>query len=407
MKMKREFVILLVCLCFAFVLAAGCTTPTTTPAATTAKPTVVATPVNVTSSPTTLPNLVGNWTGNSRGYVDTSGYQVIDEVIRMNVVEQTGQLFKGQLYFPLNGTVRMKEFAGVIGADGKTIEDVEYPGGFSDGVVISAEEIELIFRDQANPSTITIDSLKRSTAAIPAASPAVPAIPVLIGKWNGTSTGYMKTSGYQIARDVVSINITEQKDRLFKGQVSYVMNKTLVTKEFAGVFRRDGQTFKTVESPDGFSDGRILSADEIELIFRDNFDPSRVVIDSLKRSTASSQVATPAGSSMPGLTGNWSGISSGYMKTASGYQVIQGTMTMKVTEQTDRLFKGQVAYTMNGTPVTKEMAGVFGRDGKTIETVEYPDGFSNGVVISADEVHLVFRNTANPSDIAIDIFKRT
>jgi hypothetical protein len=354
-----------------------------------------------------MPNLVGNWTGNSRGYVDTSGYQGVDEVIMMNVVEQTDHLFKGQLYFPLNGTVKTKEFAGVLGADGKTIEEVEYPDGFSDGVVISADEIELIFRDQANPSTITIDSLKRSTGASQAATSAVSAIPDLLGKWNGTSTGYMKTSGYQMARDVVSVNITEQKGRLFKGQVSYVMNKTLVSKEFAGVFGHNGQTFKTVESPDGFSDGVVISADEIELIFRDNADPSRVVIDLLKRSAASSQVAIPAGSSMPGLVGNWSGISSGFMRTASGYQVIQGAMTMKVSEQTDRLFKGQVAYVMNGTPVTKDFAGVFGRDGKTIETVEYPDGFSDGVIISADEVRLVFRSTSNPSDIAIDIFKRS
>ena len=407
MEMKREFVVLIVCLCFVFVLVAGCTTPTTTPAATTAKPTEVATPVKVTSSSTAMPNLVGNWTGTSRGYEDTSGYRGVDEVIRMNVVEQTDRLFKGQLYFPLNGTVRTKEFAGVLGADGKTIKDVEYPDGFCDGVVISADEIEMIFRDQANPSTITLDSLKRSTAATPAATPAVSAMPDLVGKWNGTSTGYMKTSGYQPSRDVVSVNITEQNDRLLRGQVSYVVNKTLVTKEFAGVFGRDGQTFKTVESPDGFSDGIILSGDEIELIFRDNANPSRVAIDLLKRSAASSQVAIPAGSSMPGLIGNWSGISSGYMRIASGYQVVQGTMTMKVTEQTDRLFKGQVAYMMNGTPVTKEFAGVFGRDGKTIETVEYPDGFSDGVLISADEVQFVFRSTSNPSDIAIDIFKRS
>jgi hypothetical protein len=354
-----------------------------------------------------MPNLVGNWTGTSRGYVATSGYQVFDEEIRMNVVEQTDRLIKGQLYFPLNGTIKTKEFAGVLGVNGKTIDDVEYPEGFSDGVIISADEIELIFRDQDNPSTISIDTLKRSTAASPAATPVVTAIPDLLGKWNGTGTGYMKTSGYQPSLDVVDVNITEQKDRLFKGQVSYMMNKTLVTKEFAGVFDRDGQTFKTVESPDGFSDGVIISADEIELIFRDNANPSRVVIDSLKRAAASSQVATPSGPSMPGLIGNWSGISSGYMRNGSGYQVVRGTMTMKVTEQIGRLFKGQVAYMMNGTPVTKEFAGVFGRDGKTLKTVEYPDGFSDGLLISADELQLVFRNSANPSDIAIDIFKRS
>lgn len=401
MKMKREFMVLLVCLCLAFVLATGCTTQVSTPAAT---PT--ATPA-ATPAGTVLPSLVGNWTGMSRGYVDASGYQATEEVIRMNVVEQTDRLFKGQLSFPENGTLTTKEFAGVLGADGKTIEDVEYPGGFSDGVVISADEIELIFRDQAKPSTITIDSLKRSTASSKVATPAIQPMPGLLGKWNGSSLGYMDTSGYQVARDVLGLNVTEQTGRLFKGQVTFLLNKTVVTKNLAGVIGPDGKTLKTVESPDGFSDGVILSADEIELTFRDNVYPSRVVIDSLWRSTATSPGVTFSASVMPGIVGNWSGISIGYMKTTSGYQVIQSTMTMNVTGQADRLFKGHIGYVINGSPVTKEFAGVFGRDGKTIETVEYPDGFSNGVVISADEIQLVYRNTDNPSDIAIDTFKRS
>ncbi len=406
MKLVLLFILLVV-----MVIFAGCTSSTpplttqTTPA-TPASATLVATPA-ATPAGTVLPNLVGNWTGMSRGYVEASGYQATDEVIRINVVEQTDRLFKGQLSFPENGSQVIKEFAGVLGADGKTIEDVEYPGGFSDGVVISADEIELIFRDQAKPSTITIDSLKRSTASGKTATPAIQPMPDLLGKWNGSSKGYMDTSGYQVARDIMSINVTGQTDRLFKGQVTFVLNKTVVTKNFAGVIGPDGKTFKTVESPDGFSDGVILSADEIELTFRDNVYPSRVVIDSLRRSTATSPGVPFAASVMPDIFGNWSGISTGYMKTDSGYQVIQGTMTMNVTEQADRLLKGHIDYVINGSPVTKEFAGVFGRDGKTIETVEYPDGFSNGVIISADEIQLIYRNTDNPSDIAIDTFKRS
>lgn len=408
--MKREFTILLVCLCLAFVLTAGCTTPTTAPATTPAptKPVTTTAATSATPAVPAMPSLVGNWTGMSRGYVEASGYQVAEQVIRLDVTGQTDRFFKGQLSFPENGTQITKEFAGVIGADGKTIDDVEYPAGFSDGVVISADEIELIFRDQGKPSTITIDSLKRSTAANLSVTPAVQPMPGLLGKWNGTSTGYMETaSGYQVAPDVVSINITEQKDRLFKGQVAFVLNKTVVTKDFAGVMGRDGKTFKTVESPDGFSDGIIVSADEIELIFRDNVAPSRVDIDSLRRSGATSPAVISVVPAMPGLVGNWSGITTGYEETTSGYQVIKGTMIMKVTEQKDRLFKGQVAYMINGTPVIKDFAGVFGREGKDFMTVEYPDGFSDGVVISADEIQLVFRNTDNPSDIALDIFKRS
>ncbi|MCU0631005.1 MAG: hypothetical protein MUF37_07630 [Methanoregulaceae archaeon] len=404
--MKREFIVLLVCLCLAFVLTAGCTTPVTTPVTTPAA-TSHDNPATTTPAVTVMPDLVGTWNGTSRGYVDASGYQVADMVIMMNVVEQNGRLFKGQLSFPENGALITKEFAGVIGADRKTIDDVEYPGGFSDGIVISADEIELIFRDQAKPSTITIDSLKRSTASDKTATPVVQPMPVLLGKWNGSSIGYIDTSGYQVARDVLVINITEQNGRLFKGQVSFMLNKTPVTKNFAGVIGRDGRTLKTVENPDGFSDGVILSADEIELTFRDNVDPSRVVIDSLRRSTVTTPGVTFPASVMPRIAGNWSGVSMGYMKTASGYQVIKGTMAMNVTDQDDRLFKGIIQYVINGSPVTKEFAGVFGRDGMTIATVEYPDGFSNGVIISSDEIQLLFRNTENPSDIAIDTFKRS
>ena len=152
MKMKQEFMVLLVCLCLACILIAGCTTPTTTPAVTpTATPistqavTPAATLPNttvVTPIVTDMPDLRGNWTGTSGGYVDTSGYQVFNEEIRLNVVEQTDRLFKGQILFPQNGTVTTKKFAGTLGTDGKTIKEVEYPGGFSDGVVISSDEIE-------------------------------------------------------------------------------------------------------------------------------------------------------------------------------------------------------------------------------------------------------------------------
>jgi hypothetical protein len=50
MKMKKEFLLVLICLCMAGMLIAGCTTPTTTPPATT-----VATPVPTTAAPVKTP----------------------------------------------------------------------------------------------------------------------------------------------------------------------------------------------------------------------------------------------------------------------------------------------------------------------------------------------------------------
>jgi hypothetical protein len=94
----------------------------------------------------------------------------------------------------------------------------------------------------------------------------------------------MKKTGYEVIYDILSMKVIEQKDRLFSGQISYLLNGTVVTKDVAGVIRRDGKTFETVEWPSGFSDGVIISPDEIELIFRDDSNPSVIAIDSLKRS---------------------------------------------------------------------------------------------------------------------------
>ena len=80
------------------------------------------------------------------------------------------------------------------------------------------------------------------------------------------------------------MHVMEQNDRLFSGQFTYPVNGTLVTKDFAGVLSRDGKSFETIESPAGFSDGIIISADEIEMIFRDTSDPSKIAIDTLRRS---------------------------------------------------------------------------------------------------------------------------
>ncbi len=107
------------------------------------------------------PNLVGNWTGTFTGYIDTSGYQVFQEPMRMTIVEQNGRLFKGQVSYPLNGTMVTKDIAGALSLDGRNFYTIEYPGGFSDGIIISADEIEMIYRDTTDPSKIAIDTFKR------------------------------------------------------------------------------------------------------------------------------------------------------------------------------------------------------------------------------------------------------
>jgi len=132
-------------------ISAGCTSSDSTSGA------LVTTPVTQVE-----PNLVGNWTGTFTGYIDTSGYQVFQEPMRMTIVEQNDRLFKGHVSFPLNGTMVTKDIAGAISLDGRNFNTIEYPSGFSDGVIISADEIEMIYMDTTDPSKIAIDTLKRS-----------------------------------------------------------------------------------------------------------------------------------------------------------------------------------------------------------------------------------------------------
>jgi hypothetical protein len=384
-------------------LVAGCTTTTSTNTPATPVATTVS-PAATTPSAPVIPELTGNWSGTSTGYMYQSGYEVFNETLTMTVTSQEGRLFTGVLSFPMiDGTTETKAFAGVLGDDGKTIKDIEYPSGFSDGVILAADEIELIFRDEASPSTICIDVLRRPAAAPAAAAPALPAMPDMIGHWNGTSVGYIEQSGYQQTSSSINMDITTQDGRFFSGTVSFVRNNTLIEKEFAGIFARDGKSFKTIEYPDGFSNGIVISANEVRLVFRDNNDPSRISIDTFVRPGAS---PTPAGSITVRLTGTWLGTSLGYMENESGYGPIKGIMTMNVTTQEDRLFSGQIAYVVNGTPLTKQFAGVIGQDGRTVEIVEFPAGFDDGVIVSENEIQLVFRDDGTPSTIAIDTFRR-
>lgn len=135
------------------IICAGCTSPYGAPGSS---------ENNVTTVVKGLPNLAGNWTGSSTGYLRGTEYQVFHDEVRMNIVEQDGRFFKGQVSYAMNGTVVTKDFAGILSHDGKTFETVEYPDGFSDGVMIAPDRIELIFRDNADPSRIAVDTFIRS-----------------------------------------------------------------------------------------------------------------------------------------------------------------------------------------------------------------------------------------------------
>lgn len=396
-------IIPLVILIAILIFGAGCVSPT--PPVT---PPTTGTPA-ATPSPTpgvpAVPSLIGDWTGTSNGYYyDQFVYLVYNDSLRVKVLSQDGSLFTGEVTFPDgNGTLMTKQFAGVISADGKMIGTGEYPDGGSNGMFLSADAIELVFRDEDDPSTISIDSVERSVAGAKTLL-STPTMPNLVGNWTGTSVGYMDQSGYQVITGTLALQVTAQEGRLFTGKVMYTVNNTQVVKAVAGVLGRDGKTIQTIEYPSGFTNGVVVTADEIELIFSDTANPTTIAIDTLRRSAAP---PIPAGKPTTNLVGNWTGTSTGYTWKASGYEKYSVNLSLKVTDQADRFFRGQVSFPANGSMITKNVAGVFGRDGQTIQLVESPEGYSDGLVVTGNNLQLIYRDSTEPSDIAIDTFMRT
>ncbi len=83
-------------------------------------------------------------------------------------------------------------------------------------------------------------------------------IPNLIGTWDGENKTISEKKGYKTRNK--TIHITEQKDRRFKGHVTYSGRKF----NFFGVIYPDNLSFTWVsKGSKGFNHGRILTKDKI------------------------------------------------------------------------------------------------------------------------------------------------
>ena len=88
-----------------------------------------------------------------------------------------------------------------------------------------------------------------------------------------------------VQRKITEVSLHILKEMTLQFSTHGSLPGTRMTKDFAGIFSRDGKTFETIEYPACFSDGTIVTADEIRFVFRDTNDPSRIAIDSFRRMT--------------------------------------------------------------------------------------------------------------------------
>jgi hypothetical protein len=91
-------------------------------------------------------------------------------------------------------------------------------------------------------------------------------IPDLVGNWTGSGELYVSGEGYS-AGSALNMTVSEQKGRLFTGNLTYEINGTMTIEGFAGALSPDNRTFYIAEFDEGFDVGTIVSEDEIEMIY--------------------------------------------------------------------------------------------------------------------------------------------
>ena len=110
-------------------------------------------------------------------------------------------------------------------------------------------------------------------------------VPDLVGNWAGSQNTYVAENGsYKLLENEnTSLVITEQKDRLFTGYVTYPSDGKEIVESFAGVIGLDNKMFYIAELNEGYDFGTIISDDEIELMYLADGENGRTVINTLYR----------------------------------------------------------------------------------------------------------------------------
>jgi hypothetical protein len=128
-------------------------------------------------------------------------------------------------------------------------------------------------------------ALAASATASVSPSATTSEIPNLVGLWSGIGTGYGDEQGYVSDEDsdIITMNVTEQRGRIFNGMMTYVEEGVEIVEEFAGAIALDNVTFYIAEFGSGYDVGTIISEDEIELLYLQDGEGGGVYIDSLRR----------------------------------------------------------------------------------------------------------------------------
>jgi hypothetical protein len=93
----------------------------------------------------------------------------------------------------------------------------------------------------------------------------------------------------------------------------------------------------------------------------------------------------------PNLVGNWTGTSNGYFNEDGVTKLYEnGSISLVITEQNDRLFTGNLTYTIDGAEIVKGLAGAIGLDNKALYIAEFDQGYDIGTIISKDEIELIY-----------------
>ncbi len=110
-------------------------------------------------------------------------------------------------------------------------------------------------------------------------------VPDLVGNWTGSQNTYVAENGsYKLYENQsTSLVITEQKDRLFTGYVTYPSDGKEIVEYLAGAISLDNKAFYVGEMNEGYDFGTIISDDEIELIYLADGGNGRTVINTLYR----------------------------------------------------------------------------------------------------------------------------